>query len=118
MTFYGVVTEQDIVELFEAHRATARRLAERICGPLEGEDVVSDVVAWLLEHRDYLQSPPGVAYFFQAVTNNARRRLLYAWARYVVAMDQGDLVLAEQAMEGQRRGNGVEPLVRLPEPVA
>jgi hypothetical protein len=112
--YVGVVTEADIVALFETHRAKAVRVAEHICGRVEGEDVVSDVVAWLLEHRDYLQRTPGPAYFFQAVTNNALRRRLYAWARYVVAMDPETLVIVEQMMT---RGETSDNVVRLPEPV-
>jgi hypothetical protein len=67
----------------------------------------------LLEKRDYLTAIPGKAYFFTAVRNTALRRLLYAWSRYVVAMDPGDLVIAEQMMA---RGMTSQNAVRLPEP--
>jgi len=36
----------------------------------------------------------------------------------MVAMDPGDLVLAEQAMEAMARGASADTRVRLPEPVA
>src|SRR5262247_2241569 len=54
---------------------------------------VHDVVTWLLEKRDYLPHTPGARYFFTAVKHTALRRLLYAWARYVVAVDPAMLVL-------------------------
>lgn len=51
---------------------------------------------------------PGPGYFFTAVTRTAKRRYLYAWAKYSVPMDPDDLVLAEQAMaSGQTSQNQV-----------
>jgi hypothetical protein len=112
---YGVVTVEHILDLFVRLRAPSVRLAEGIAGRLHGEDVVSEVVTYLLEHRDFLRQPPPPRYFLTAVRNTALRRLLYAWSRYVVAMDPEDLVLAEQAMEGQRRGQASTGAARLPE---
>jgi len=53
------------------------RLARGIAG-VDAEDVVHDVVTWLLEKLDYLPRTPGAAYFFTAVKHTALRRLLYA----------------------------------------
>jgi hypothetical protein len=61
---------------------------------------VQDVILYLLQKRDYLPRAPGPKYFFKAVQRTALRRHLYAWSKYVVAMDPGDLILAEQAMVG------------------
>jgi DNA-directed RNA polymerase specialized sigma24 family protein len=113
--YHGVVTEQDILDLYLAHRAPAVRLARSIVG-VEGEDVVHDVTLYLLEKRDYLRDPPGAAYFFTAVRHAALRRLLYAWSRCVVAMDPETLVIAEE-MTSPARGRPTERKVRLPEPV-
>ena len=44
----------------------------------------------------YLRDVPGAAYFITAVKHTALRRLLYAWARYVVAVDPETLLLIEQ----------------------
>lgn len=97
-TVYGVVTEEEIVDLWLAQRARAIRIARAIVGDADAEDVVHDVTLYLLEKRPYLKDAPGRAYFLTAVKHTALRRLLYAWSRYVVAMDPETLVLAEQAM--------------------
>src|SRR5262245_29858352 len=112
-TRYGVVTEQAILDLYLAHRAQAVRLARGIVGT-EAEDIVHDVVTWLLEKRDYLPHTPGARYFFTAVKHTALRRLLYAWARYVVAVDPAMLVLIEQLLHPSRRQR-TDRMVRLPE---
>ncbi len=77
ITRYRVVSEQSILALYLAHRTQAVRLARGIAG-VDAEDVVHDVVTWLLEKRDYLPRTPGAAYFFTAVKHTALRRLLYA----------------------------------------
>jgi hypothetical protein len=96
-THHGLVTEQDIVAIYLAHRAKAIHIARKICHH-DAEDVVHDTTIYMLEKRDVLRPPTLKQYFFQAVWNAARRRRLYFWARYVVAMDPDDLILAEQAM--------------------
>ena len=100
-TRYGVVSEQEILELYLEHRAHAVQLARRIVGA-DAEDVVHDVMLYLLEKRDYLRDAPGAAYFLTAVKNTALRRLLYAWARYVVTVpdEQAGLVLAKMKGAG------------------
>jgi len=110
------VSEQEILDLYLAHRAQAVRLVYGIVGA-EAEDVVHDVITYLLEKRDYLPHTPGARYFFTAVKHTALRRLLYAWARYVVAVDPAMLILIEQIVHPSRR---LRPnhTVRLPEPVA
>jgi hypothetical protein len=113
--YQGIVSEQDILDLYLAHGPRAVRIARSICGDLSAEDVVQDVTLYLLEKREYLQRPPGETYFLKAVTRAALRTLLNAWARYRVAMDPQDLVIAEQMMA---RGLTSENKVRLPEPVA
>jgi DNA-directed RNA polymerase specialized sigma24 family protein len=95
---YGVVTDEHLITLWAENRAKAVRIAEFICSRAEAEDIVSEVMLYLLEHRDFLKAPPGRAYFFKTVTNAARRRHLYAWARHVVAMDSHDLLIAEEMM--------------------
>lgn len=92
---------------------SAVRLAERICGRLHGEDVVSEVVTYLLERRAYLKSPPSARYFLKATRHGSLRRHRYAWSRYVLAMDPEDLVLAEQMTHPMQRGPS-EARVRLP----
>jgi hypothetical protein len=109
-THLGLVTEQDVVELYRAYRAQAVRIARKICHH-EAEDVVHDTTLYMLEKRDYLQPPTLKAYFFRAVWHAALRRRLYFWARSVVAMDPEALVLAEQAMA---RGKTSQNQVRLP----
>ena len=113
--FYGVVTEQDIIALYLEHREHAVRIARRIVGA-DAEDVVHDVTLYLLEKRDYLRDAPGRGYFLTAVKHTALRRLLYAWARLVVAVDPETLVIIEQ-MTHLSRGRPTETKVRLPEPV-
>jgi hypothetical protein len=48
-----------------------------------------------------------------------RKLLLYAWARYVVAVDPETLVIIEQMTYGRRAGghDRAREMVRLPEPV-
>lgn len=113
---HGVVTEQEIVDLWLAQRARAIRIARPIVGEADAEDVVSDVVLFLLRKRVYLKAHLGPAYFLTAVRNGALRKRLYAWARYVVAMDPEDLVIAEQ-MTHPARTRTSDSTVRLPEPV-
>jgi hypothetical protein len=67
----------------------AERLARGIVGA-DAEDVVQDVTLYLLEKRGYQRAVPGPAYFLTAVRKAALRRLVYAWSRYVVAMDTRD----------------------------
>src|SRR5439155_16839520 len=110
--FYGVVTEQDIIALYLEHREHAVRIARRIVGA-DTEDVVHDVTLYLLEKRDYLRDAPGRGYFLRAVKNTAVRRLLYAWSRYVVAMDPETLVIVEQ-MTHPSRSRSTDNMVRLP----
>lgn len=110
-TRYGVVSEAEITTLYLDQRAKAVRLAWSICGELLAEDVVHDVTVALLEKRDYLSRAPGEAYFLTAVRHGALRKLLYAWARYTVAMDPDQVVYAEQAMA---RGESSQHAVRLP----
>jgi hypothetical protein len=116
--YRGVVTEQEIVDLYVAHRARARQVARRIVGA-DAEDVVHDVTLYLLAKRDYLTAAPGAAYFLTAVKHTALRRLLSAWVRLVVAMDPEDLVTAEQVTHPARaRRPAGSVRVTLPEPVA
>lgn len=110
---HGLVTEAHIVAIYVQHRAQAVQTAQRIVGA-DAEDVVHDVTLYLLEKRDFLTDIPGQAYFLTAVRNGALRVLVYAWHRYVVAMDPEDLLIAEQMMA---RGEP-DHLVRLPAPVA
>jgi hypothetical protein len=113
--YHGVVTEQDIVNVYLEHGRKAVRIARSICGNLEAEDVVHDLTLYLLEKRDYLRFPPTANYFLRAAQHGALRKRLYAWARFTVAMDPEDLLLAERAMA--RPGRPIETRVRLPEPV-
>ena len=108
----------DILALYEAHGTTALRIARRIVGYPENEDVVQDVFAYLLSKCGYLTAVPGAAYFFAAVRNTSTRRHLYGWSRFVVLMDPGNLVVAEQMTYEQRRGGRASErdLVRLPAP--
>jgi hypothetical protein len=104
-TVHNLVSEEDVISLYVEHRAYAVRLARAIVGS-EAEDIVQDVVTYLLEKRDYLTAVPGKAYFFQAVKHTALRRLRYAWHRYTVFLDPED---AEAMMAGGQTS---------PEPVA
>ena len=108
---YGVVTEQEILDLYLEHRDHAVRIARGIVGA-DAEDAVHDVTAWLLEKRDYLRDAPGAAYFLTAVKHTALRRLLYAWARLVVAVDPETLVIIE-AMTHPARTHRKDNTVRV-----
>jgi hypothetical protein len=96
-TVYNLVSEEDIVALYLEHRAYAIRLAHGIVGA-EAEDIVHDVVTYMLEKREYLTAVPSRSYFLRAVKHGALRRLRYAWHRYTVFMDPDDLLIAEQMM--------------------
>jgi hypothetical protein len=67
------------------------------------------VIEYLVAKRPYLRRVPGEAYFFTAIRHCAYRLLRSGWHRTVVAMDPGDVVLAEQAMQSQRRGVVIQP---------
>ena len=95
--------KKQITALYLAHREKAIRIAWSICQH-DAEDVVQDVALYLLEKKDYLTKVPGPAYFYTAVSRTAKRRHLYAWTKYVVAMDPETLVLAEQAMYERDHG--------------
>ena len=113
--YRGVVTEQDIVDLYLAVRPHAVAVARRICGELFAEDVVHDAAVYLLAQRDYLRFPPNEAYFLRAVKHGALRVLQAAWHRHVVAMDPVEIVMAEQAMYAQHvNGHASNGKVRLP----
>lgn len=111
--YRGVVTEADVVAVYLEHGAKAVRLARSICGTLHAEDVVHDLVLYLLEKRDYLRFPPNEAYVLRAVKHGALRKLIYGWHRYTVAMDPEDLAIAEQAMAREGRP-AASRVVRLP----
>lgn len=114
----------DRVELHELlamlirERPAAIRIARSICGGLLAEDCASEVALYLLEKRRYLRRVPTPAYFHRGVVYTALRVQRSAWHRHVVAMDPGDILIAEEVKEGQRRGHPVETAVRLPESVA
>ena len=75
---------------------------------------MQDVALYLREKRDYLTRAPGPGLLLHRGVPDGQGSTLYAWAKYVVPMDPGDLVLAEQAMA---RGETSENRVRLPESV-
>ena len=98
LTVYGVVDADEMIALFnECHKpaVVAARFAGELTRP-DAEDVVSTVFLWMWQHRDCLNPLTLRAYLFAAVRNGARRKHLYAWARFVVAMDPATLVVAEQ----------------------
>lgn len=99
---HNVVSQEEIAALYLAHRARAVRVAARICGPAFAEDVVHDVVLYLLEKRALLKDAPGRGYFLTAVKHGATRRLLYAWERLTVRMDPDALIIAEQMTHPSR----------------
>jgi hypothetical protein len=115
LTYHGLVRPEEILLIYLAHGDQAARRAARIVGPTVAEDCVQDAVTYLLSKRDYL-THFGVGYFYQVVKNFARRHRRYGWSKYLVAMDPDDLLFAEQAMEGKRRGRSVAGRVRVPEP--
>jgi hypothetical protein len=115
--YRGVVTDEDIMDLYLGVRSKAVATARRICGALFAEDVVHDAALYLLVQRDYLRFVPGESYFMRAVKHGALRQLRSAWHRYTVLMDPEDLVIAEQMTFQGRNGHRTDTRVRLPEPV-
>jgi hypothetical protein len=72
--YYGVVSEQEIVDLYLAERPRAVGLARAICGTLAAEDIVQDVTVALLAKRDYFSRAPGAKYFLTAVRHGRSAR--------------------------------------------
>ena len=98
-TRYDVVTGAEIETLWHEHRWGMYSVARQILGDhATAEDVVSEIFVTLLAKRVYLPRCPGIGYLLTAARHTALRHRRYAWSRFVVAMDPGVLVLAEQAM--------------------
>ena len=96
-------------------RVAAVRLARRIVGDRDAEDIVQSVVLALLEHRVWLAAAPGERYFMTAVRHSALRLRQYAWYRRTVLMEPVTLSIAEERRYAALRGRPATPLVVLPE---
>jgi hypothetical protein len=69
------ITEDDIGGVLRAHGRRAMFVARHYGPPGEAEDVISDVVEYLLARRVYLsRSRSLTAYFLLAVQRTAQRR--------------------------------------------
>jgi sigma-70-like protein len=76
------VTEDAVLDLYLAHGPAAVRLAARVLGKSEAQDVVHDVFVYVLEKRRYIRQVPGRAYLFTAVRHAAIRRFVRYWSRF------------------------------------
>jgi hypothetical protein len=108
--YVGVVTEEDILQLYLTCRHRALQIARPIVGRAAAQDIVQDVAVYLIEKRDYLRWVPGPPYFYAAVKHTALRSLNYSWAIHTVFVDPQTLVIIEQSIASRPS----EPLVRFP----
>jgi hypothetical protein len=111
--YRGVVSREDIRALYEAHREAAIRFAHRLGANGDAEDLVHDVVLYLIERLDFLAQPPTRAYFWMSI-----RHAVQAWRRssYVARTlwaDHHELADLEEREAAIARGRPRPPLVSL-----
>ncbi len=84
LPYRGVVSEQELLDLYEQVRARATRIAARICG-LAAPDAVQDTAAYLWRRRDTLTAvSPG--FFIMAVQQRASSYRRSWWGRHARAL--------------------------------
>jgi hypothetical protein len=90
------ITDDDVVALFLAYGRQARFLARHYGPPGEVDDVIGDVIAYLLGRKAFVSHRRSVAaYFLAAVKNMAIRRWRYSYLKSFILADEHGLMLAE-----------------------
>jgi hypothetical protein len=105
----GVVSEDDLAEMYVAWRVLALRVAVGLVGRAEAEDCVSDAMLSLLNGREGLRYSPTQALLIRAVKWQAWQRQSSPWFRRVVSMSGLQLELVEKYAEAARRGWPARP---------
>jgi hypothetical protein len=119
MPYQGVVRLEDIQVLYETYRASAVRYAHRLGANGDSEDLVHDVVLWLIERQDYLkQASITKAYFFTSVRRAVLERARGTYMQRTVWVDAQGLVDLEAMTYAQEHGRARTPEVTLPEPIS
>lgn len=93
-----MVTEDVVLDCYLAHGAAAVRLAARLLGPSEAQDVVHDVFVYLLERRRHLKQAPTRGYLFVAVRHASIRRWVRYWSRVTLMCRVEEYQNAEQLL--------------------
>jgi Sigma-70 region 2 len=109
--YLGVVTEQDVIDVFVHWRPRAVRLARAIVGELWAEDVVQDAFLYFVERRDELREVPTVGYLLKAVRHRAYMWLQPLVRQRMVAVDPEELVHLEALMFALAQGRPRTPEV-------
>jgi hypothetical protein len=110
MPYQGVVSRQDIQALYETYRAPAIRYAHRLGANGDSEDVVHNVILWLIERQDFLARPPSKRYLFIMVRHAVVDRTRGLWR--TVWADPQELVEVE-AMQYRREHGRVPAMPRV-----
>lgn len=116
MPYQGVVSREDIRTLYEAQRASAIRFAHSLGANGDSEDLVHDVILWLIERQDYLKAPPTKAYLFTSVKRAVMERARGSYVQRTVWVDPQELVSLEEMIYALEHGRARTPEVSLPEP--
>jgi hypothetical protein len=102
LPYRGVVSEPALLEVYEAKRALAVRIAASICGR-DAEDVVQDSAFYLWRRLDTLTAiSPG--FFIEVVKQKAIARTTLSWRRHAVLSD--DLISVERRLVRRARRTG------------
>src|SRR5262249_39148771 len=91
--------ENDILDLYLAHREAAVRLACRVMRVRDGEDVVQTIFEYLFRKRAYLRDVPTRAYIFQAVRNAAVRHFTSTWVRWTQSLTYAEIESVNAMLE-------------------
>lgn len=121
MPYRGVVSREDIRALYEAHRARAVRFAHSLGANGDSDDIVQDVILYLIERQDFLGKPPSKAYLFTAVKHAVRCRGRSSYIQRTVWAGTQELVELEEREYAYAHGRPRTPEVtfaEIPEPVA
>lgn len=113
MPYRGVVTLEDIRQLYERWRLPAVRFAESLGANGDSEDLVHDCVLWLIERQDFLKAPPTKAYLFTSVKRAVMERARGSYLQRTVWADAQELVQLEEMTYALEHGRPRTPEVSL-----
>jgi DNA-directed RNA polymerase specialized sigma24 family protein len=111
--YQGVVSRDDIRALYETHRANAIRYAHFLGANGDSEDLVHDVVLWLIERQDFLKAPRTKAYLFVAVKREVQQRGRGSYVQRTILCTDAQLVDIEAMEYAHEHGRPRTPEVTL-----
>lgn len=104
LPYRGVVSERELLDIYERKWWLAVRVAATICGA-DAEDVVQNVALYLWRRLDTLTAI-SAGFFIRSVKQKAIARKQSAWHRHMIPMAPDDLLVVEKfhVREGRERG--------------